>query len=510
MTESTTASQLPHNRRSTGPATWRVFAPLLLLTAVVGFCLISLEARFAGLKVELLRLGETPVSLYKLEGAAAAPPVIVAHGFAGSRQMMDQIAVSLARQGFVVASVDLPGHGRNGNQLSPDITRIEGTTAQLVGVIEDVADALLARADTSEPISFVGHSMATDVVIRAAQNMPDAGGVVAISMYSPAVTESSPQALLVVSGAWEGHLRRAGLETVQQIAPDAQEGTTVSSDDILRRTAVAPFVGHVGVLYSSMTLDEVSTWLRTATEAGGPAALDQTGWVAGVLLVGLVLLVRPVSSFIPSQTVGTVAPVPWRTFLIAILSPFPAVALIAALPVFGIGGNAAFGSLSLLLVIWGGVQIAILRWNGIGFERPDGTGLLVYLAIALVFALALDRYGAAFLPVGDRLIVMLGILVGTVPLMVSDARLVYRASLLRRLLARLALLLALSTAMAFSPTELGLTFTVLPVLILFYLVYGTMARWIAARRGSAAVGIGQAVVLAWAIAASTPLFAVAS
>ena len=135
-------------------------------------------------------------------------------------------------------------------------------------------------------------------------------------------------------------------------------------------------------------------------------------------------------------------------------------------------------------------------------------GAFVYLAVASLFAFALDRYGAAFLPVSDRSTIALALVIGALPLMIADTLLVQYAPFLRRFMARLAILVALAGAMAMAPTELGLTFTTIPVLVLYFLVYGSMARWIAMRRGTGGVAIGKAVILAWAIAASTPLFAV--
>lgn len=480
-----------------------------MLSIVALACIVVLELRFVGLDVENTSVGDTPVTVYNLPSDDPKPPVIIAHGFAGSRQMMDQIAVSLARQGFLVASVDLPGHGRNQAPMLPDITNIDGTTEQLVDAVEQVADAVVGRPDSAGPVSFVGHSMATDIVIRASQRRDDVGGVVAISMYSTAVTETSPEALLVLSGATEGRLRGVGLEAARQIDPEAQEGMTVTSDGVIRRTSAAPFVGHVGVLYAPHSLNEITDWLRNATNSGGQARLDQTGWIAGALFVALVLLIWPLSKLVPARDAAAVY-IPRRTFLMCLLAPIPVVLLIAALPVVGLYGKAAFGSLALILAAWGGIQLALLRKAGIAFQTPEWSGALFYLGCAFTFALALDRYGAAFMPSGERGLVALTLLLGTVPVMLADTMLVNGASIWRRLLTRFALFVGLASAMAVKPTELGLAFTVIPVMVLFFLVYGTMAMWIAARRGPGGVALGKAVVLAWAIAASTPMFLTAS
>ena len=57
------------------------------------------------------------------------------------------------------------------------------------------------------------------------------------------------------------------------------------------------------------------------------------------------------------------------------------------------------------------------------------------------------------------------------PRVMADTILVQGASWRRRLLARVALLTGLAGAMALSPSELGLPFTTLPVLVLFFVVY---------------------------------------
>ncbi len=492
--------------------TWRISlngkAAAFVLACIALVCVAVLEARFFGLEIEETQIANSPVTLYRASANRPAHPVIVAHGFAGSRQMMDQISVSLARQGFFVASMDLPGHGRNEVPLSTDITRLEGTTAQLVKAVETVAAAVVERPDTVGPVSFVGHSMASDIVIRASRSRDDVGGVVAISMYSPAVTETHPQNLLVLSGAFEGRLRDTGLQATRQIVSDAVEGETVAVDRTTRRTAIAPFVGHVGVLYSTTSLDEITTWLQGVTGLEGTAPLDRSGWISGVLFIALVLLVKPLSKEIPKRRARAKPRVPRRAFLLCLLGPFPAALAVAALPIFGVAGYAAFGSLAVILGASGLTQLAILRHAGVHPDAPDAMGAFAYLAVASLFAFALDRYGAAFLPVGDRFTVALILVLGALPLMIADTLLVQNAPFLRRFVARLAILVVLAGAMAMAPTELGLAFTTIPVLVLFFLVYGSMARWIAMRRGTGGVAVGKAVILAWAIAASTPLFAV--
>jgi hypothetical protein len=172
-----------------------------------------------------------------------------------------------------------------------------------------------------------------------------------------------------------------------------------------------------------------------------------------------------------------------------------------------IGPVAGFVPLTAFLGAWGLAQLAVLWRCGWRPAPPDARALALLVFWGLVFALTLDRVFAAFVPTGPRAPLMAGLMVGTLPFGLADALLATAAPLWRRVAARLVVLGALTGAIMAVPTPLGLIFTVLPVLLLFWLVYGTFSRWTGARAGAATAGLGGALALAWAIAASTPLFA---
>jgi hypothetical protein len=49
---------------------------------------------------------------------------------------------------------------------------------------------------------------------------------------------------------------------------------------------------------------------------------------------------------------------------------------------------------------------------------------------------------------------------------------------------------------------------ILPVIVLFYLIFGTLAGWVGRQTGlPAAGGLGIGLVLAWALGCTFPLFA---
>ena len=73
----------------------------------------QLEALRAGLTIERVAVGAIPVTVFRPATTAPAPVVVIAHGFAGSQQLMQPFAVTLARNGFLALTFDFPGHGRN-------------------------------------------------------------------------------------------------------------------------------------------------------------------------------------------------------------------------------------------------------------------------------------------------------------------------------------------------------------------------------------------------------------
>jgi len=487
-------------------------APVFLrvLVALVALCIaalsvVMLERAREGVRVISTRLADAPATIYLPLRNADGPLVIVAHGFAGSRQMMSALSLTLARSGMTAVAFDFPGQGRHRVPMSRDVTTIDGTTQQLVAQTEAMIDAARTRTDHAGPTALVGHSMATDVIVRAAEDRDDVAAVVAVSMYSDAVTATHPARLLIVSGAWEERLRRVAVDAARLVDGDAAEGTTVRAGDVVRRVAVAPGVEHVGVLYSPETLREVRAWIADATGSEVRGTVPTTGPWIGALLGALLVLAWPVLSVL-----GPPQPMTRRisagTFAMLMLVPIPFAAAAAALVGGDVIGLAGFGRLVAFFGLWGFVQLVVLAragWRPAPLE-PGGMGLL--LGCALVFALALDRYGAAFLPAGQRFGLMIALLPGTIPYMLADATLARAPSWWQRIVARATPVVVLTATMAALPDRLGLMFTVLPVLLLFYLVYGTMGRWAAVRAGPMGVGAGLGIVLAWAIAASTPLF----
>jgi len=140
-------------------------------------------------------------------------------------------------------------------------------------------------------------------------------------------------------------------------------------------------------------------------------------------------------------------------------------------------------------------------------------GVLPALALLVyglaVFGLALDRYAASFVPVPARWPIVAAIAVGAVPFMLADAVATEagRAALWRRWAARGAFLVSLGIAVALDVERLLFLVMILPVIVLFFAVFGTMGGWAGRRTGLAMVpGLALGLILAWAIGVTFPMF----
>ena len=320
----------------TGRALVRIVLPLLL----AALALWQLERPRAGLQIETLRIGTTPATLYS--AAAEGPLVVVAHGFAGSRQIMQAYSLTLARAGYRALAFDFEGHGRNPVPMSGDVTEVAGTTQRLVDQTLAVVAAGRDRTGWDGPVALLGHSMATDVIVRAAAQgtadenaalpevgaaaapqVADIGPVVAISMFSQAVTSTHPKDLLMITGQWEPPLRRFAREAMAMVDPEAGEGETARAGDVRRRAVVAPYVEHVGVLYSPTGLRAAVDWLDAAygraTSSGAPVAAIGP-WL--VLLLGaIVALTGPAARLLPARAGPRPDPLPARSVAALVLGP---------------------------------------------------------------------------------------------------------------------------------------------------------------------------------------------
>jgi hypothetical protein len=288
-----------------------------------------------------------------------------------------------------------------------------------------------------------------------------------------------------------------------------------------RRAAVSPHVEHASVLFSQASLREAVDWLdltfgitRTI-----PPVIDARGpWIA-LLIAGTVLLARPLSRYLPRiAQPATGADLDWRRLWLPLLLPMIVTPLILRvvpthfLPVL-VGDYLAvhfgtYGLLTALCLLW------VLR--GTEF-RLNGAAHLILLAAAAVTAYSfiaiawpVDSFVTSFVPAPGRIVLALVMLAGTLPYFAADewmtrgqaaARGAYAAS-------KLAFLASLSIAIGLDFERLFFLVIIVPVIVLFFAVYGLFSRWAYQATGHPLVAaIANAIAFAWAIGVTFPLLA---
>ncbi len=501
----------------------------LALTGIAA-ALWHLIATSTGLSVETTRVGDTPATVYRPLNAPRAPVVVIAHGFAGSQQLMQPFAVTMARNGYVAVTFDFLGHGRNPEPLTGNITKAEGATRALVEQTGRII--AYARPLGDGRLAVLGHSMASDIVIRTAQEVPEITATIAVSAFSPVVTATSPRNLLLIVGDWEGFLKTEALRLAAQVAAPEAARENVTYGDVAkgsaRRATFSPHVEHVGVLYSQHSMAEALDWVDGAFDVTRTASAyhDARGLWIMLLLASIVVLARPLSRLLPAlSSMPLGAGLGWRHIWPALLFPALFTPIILRflpthfLPVIVGDYLAAHFALYGLL---SAVGIRFLRAFRVPSAAPRGVvaafakPLMGAAALAIAYSLlglggAIDTFVTSFVPTANRLPLIGALLAGTLCYFLANEWLTRGPGAARGSYAvsQLAFVLSLALAIALDFNRLFFLIIIVPVIIPFFLVYGLLSQWCYRRTGHPFVaGMANAVSFAWAIGVTFPMLAV--
>jgi len=501
--------------------------PSVALWMLALICIASaiwhLQAAADGVTITRTRVGSAPVTLFEPAGGGPSPVVLIAHGFAGSQQLMQSFALTCARNGYRAVTFDFPGHGHNPRPLRGSITEVEGATRTLVGALDEVAR--FARGQGDGRLALLGHSMASDIVVRYGNMAPGISAVIAVSMFSPAVAARSPPNLLVITGEWEGPLRREALRAVGLATAPAVPVPGVLYGDFAhgsaRKASVSPGTEHVSVLFSRDSQTEALAWLDHSFGIQRSLAprIDGRGpWIL-LLLSGVVVLGSRLARWLPRCSVPPAgAGLSWSRLWPVVLLPMLATPLLLRmlpthfLPVlvadYLVLHFAAYGALTWL---------CLRRWRA-PVPPPPATphrrgARALAIGACLLFGLIgivwpIHTWFTCFLPTAPRGLLMLALLLGTLPYFLADAWMTggIRVAPGARLVSRLALLVSLAIAVALDLERLFFLIIIVPVILLFFLVYGLLERWTYRQTGDPAVGASaSACALSWAIGATFPL-----
>ncbi len=488
--------------------------------------------------ISTIQIGALPATLFRLaepnkfqpsQRQGLQPVVVIAHGFAGSQQLMQPLALTLARNGFVALTFDFSGHGRNAQPMPGGLVNLQRSTDALIEDISQVVAYARTLPGTDPAVGLVGHSMASELVVQFAQtqNPGPIKAVTAISLFGQSVTATSPPNLLVIDGALEFQmLVDGGLRIMSDAAHGPAQPLTTYGDfsaGTARRLVLARGAEHIGVIYSEDALHETLQWMDAAFQNPAPATsafLDQRGGWIGLMFLSLVVLAWPLS-----HTLRVVSPtllgagLPWQRLLLVGLAP----AILTPLILWKLPTRFLPILLGDYLVIhfalYGVLTFAMLRFvnrhaAAVGPQAsPNKRALLFDVAAMALFTIVglgwpIDHFVTSFVPTGERWWIIPIMLLGTASYFLADEWITRGTGAARggSIFTKVCFLISLIVAIALNPQKLFFLVIIIPVICVLFVVYGLFSRWVLARTGDPRVAaLGNAMGLAVAISVTFPI-----
>ncbi len=501
--------------------------PKYLVAFVASMAIVSALLRLVAsdddLVVSTTRIGEIPVTTLQRADTARAPAIVIAHGFAGSQQLMQPLATTLARSGYLAVSFDFPGHGRNTEPLDAGLADLARMQRHLFATLESVIRHARGLGASDGRIGLVGHSMAAEIVTRHADRNPDIEATVALSLFLPKPQVLNPRNLLMIDGALEaGMLREQGIAMISAaIGRNAEPSVTYGdfSTGNARRVVFARGVEHVGVLYAGDSLRETRDWMNKALTHGSEAALDRRGPWLGLLFGGLFALAWPLSGLVPRLGAEFSQPArDWRRLLVpafvpAVLTPLllgwaPARAMPILLADYLVLHFAVYGMLTLAVMAMMGRSRATHGNAPFPLARFVAVAMAVTAYSIVVLGGLVDTWFNAFFPPGARAPWIVVMSAGTLLYFLADEWLTRRHAPMRfaYALTKLCFIVSLLIAIALNLDELFFLAIIVPAIVLLLCLYGLFSRWLlASSREPMLAGVSNALVFAWFIVVTFPM-----
>jgi pimeloyl-ACP methyl ester carboxylesterase len=224
---------------------------LILSLALVALSWLGLSRATANLTVQSFDRKGVPILFISPRTEQKVPSVLIAHGFAGSRQLMLGYAHTFAQSGYAVLLWDFQGHAANPAPLSRD---------DLQSDLQVAYAALLEQPQVDRNrVALLGHSMGSGVVMTAGINNPDRyAATIAVSPTQAAVTADQPRNLQLQAGVWEGRFV-ANAQTLLQAAGGENPALAKGQG---RSLTLIPNTEHITILFSPVSHQAALDWLN--------------------------------------------------------------------------------------------------------------------------------------------------------------------------------------------------------------------------------------------------------
>ncbi|MBW4564021.1 MAG: alpha/beta hydrolase [Mojavia pulchra JT2-VF2] len=350
-----------------------VFA--LLLIALSWWGVVSAQA---GLVVRQLEREGVPLLYVVPENALKLPSVLVAHGYAGSKQLMLGYAHVLAHAGYAVMLWDFDSHASNGKPLK---------TNSLQKNLDIAYAALVAQpeVDTSR-LATLGHSMGSGAVMTAAiGDVNRYAATVAVSPTGALVTTNAPRNLQLQAGSWEGRFIANAQRLLQQAGGENQNLADGKGRDLV----IISNAEHITILFRNQSHQVARNWLDATFGVQRQSdyvdrrmiwyGLHLLGWLA---VLGAIAPVLAVSS--TARKIGQL-----RSWAGLFLTPFVASGALILVnriaDIASLGGVLVGGAVSIWFGIAGLAWLVIMSRLAIPKLRAVWIGIALFVVLWVAF-----------------------------------------------------------------------------------------------------------------------------
>jgi dienelactone hydrolase len=486
---------------------WKRLGVLLLALCLIGSSWLGIAAARSGLKVRSLSSGGVPLLYLTPKWAKAAPGVLVAHGFAGSKQLMLGYGHTLAHAGYAAMLWDFDGHGANGNPLRRDALQQNLNLA---------LQALLEQPEVDpNRLALLGHSMGSGIVMTAGiQALDRFAATIAVSPTGANVTPKAPQNLQLQVGSGEGRLTENAKRLLKQAGgenPNLGAGRG-------RSLAVIPGVEHITILFSDRSHQAALSWLNTTFErtSNSPYADRRMGWYSLHLLGWLLGLAafafkgpRAIIPLSRQLTTTAIRPLPPRRWLGLVVAPLAAAAGLIMLSqrfnLQDLGGIQVGGAVGVWFLIAGSVWLGVMARLPRPILRDAGLGLALFAFLWIAFGAMAQTVWLQWWLIPMRVRLWLPLAITCLPWFLAAGVVQQDIKLSKRILWWLAqstiLVGGFALTISFLP-QLSFIFLLLP---LFPLLMGILALAAGLLNQIWVYAIGAALFFGWLLAAGFPL-----
>ncbi|PIG94103.1 alpha/beta fold hydrolase [Gloeocapsopsis sp. IPPAS B-1203] len=352
---------------------------LLLSILLIGLSWWGIVAARNGLVVRSLER-DVPLLYLAPQQATAAPGVLIAHGYAGSKQLMLGYAHVLARAGYATMLWDFDGHGANSHRLQ----RFE-----LQQNLNVALNALLEQPEVdSTRLALLGHSMGSGIVMNAGIEQVDLfDAAIAVSPTGASVTPQAPRNLQLQAGSWEGRFI-ANAERLLTASGGTNDNFAAGT---ARELVIVPNAEHITILFNDVSHQAALRWLNaTFNQSSTSNYRDRRmAWYGLHLLGWLLLLTAVASSLVPRQPHFKKVPASrrWSGLLLAPLIAAGSVTLLnqGGIELAGLGGVQVGGAVSLWFFVAGITWLALLARLPRPTLRTAKWGLILFALLWIAF-----------------------------------------------------------------------------------------------------------------------------